>query len=380
MRSAHNGNADIDALITSEYGRHLTDNLQLRFLYEEDPIGKACLSFYESLGVKKEMFEPLDYYARWTLFTPLHRYGEAGKAKNYPLIFLHHGGASSIEANEFDTHLTQMVGTEHFMVAMLQDTTWQNTERVLGIIARFYPLDTERVYVVGFSQGSQAVDAALMRVPEKLTAVALCGAFIFRTYDNHEVRFTIEEMEQLTRVVVPCMQVNGECESSYYAPVNDWHPHKDWGLPTMRAYGYQDPRKNPLRDPVNINGTFARLSTPPRGCDVHQWMIGRLNMRLATLGCAPRDAETCISYLSTPGDKLHHALGFYGDREEIRMFHGYRHYTADILNRDGVDTFRYVVVENSPHGIPVMLGELVWDFFRQFRRDGDTGTIVEDEH
>lgn len=109
-------------------------------------------------------------------------------------------------------------------------------------------------------------------------------------------------------------------------------------------------------------------------------MIGRLNKRMDTLNCEPRDSKTCISYLNTPEDELHHVLGFYGDKEEIIWHYGYKYYTLNIWNREHINAFRYVAVENNPHWPPVLMAELLWDFFKQFRRDGKTGKIVEEEY
>ncbi len=382
MRIAHNGNADIDALIDSPYGGELAKNLQIRFQYEDDAVGKSALDYYRSCGLKKNIFENEDYYTRWVLLTPYEMYTSYGRGKKYPIVFYNHGGSNAIESEEFSMGLHQIAGREKFMVAYLQNTNWQNFDRILGIIAAKYPLDTERVYLSGYSQGGYQVTSAYFRIPEKLTAVAPCGNDIYRTYDNFNVPFTIEETAHLKEVCVPFMQVVGACEASSFAPVNDWKPRKNWGR-ECSAETYTDKRRNDDLDPTRIHGgrrRFSDMPVPPEGKDKHEWMIERLNMRLDTLGCEPRHASECISYLNKPQDELHHIVGFYGDKEEIIRYHGYRHYMVNIWNREKINAFRYVVVENNPHWPPVMMAQLMWDFFKQFRRDRMTGKIVEDEY
>jgi hypothetical protein len=378
LRVAHNGKADIDALINSEYGNEMAKYLHLRFMYEDNACGLAALDYYRSLGLKKELFDDEDYYTRWALFTPLDM--RENRSKKYPIVFYHHGGGNAIEAEEFSLGLNQIAGKEKFMVCFLQNTNRENFERVLAVIAGKYPLDTERVYLSGYSQGGYQVTSTYFRIPEKITAAAPCGNDIYRTWDNFNVPYTEEETVRLRETFVPFMQVVGACEASGFAPVNDWHPRKDWGKAEI-AETYCDPRRDDSRDPTrNHKGPrrFSNMPVPPEGEDKHEWMIKRLNMRLNTLGCEPRDAEKCISYLYRPEDEFHHAAGFYGDKEEIIRYYGYKHYIINIWNKDGINAFRYVVVENHPHWPPLMMARLMWDFFKQFKRDSLTGKIVEE--
>ena len=122
------------------------------------------------------------------------------------------------------------------------------------------------------------------------------------------------------------------------------------------------------------------MPSPPEGEDRHIWSLNRLNRRLDLLRCEPRDVEKCLSYLDNADSELHRVLGFYADVEEVKVLYGLKHYIADIYNRDGLDAFRYVVIENYPHFVPPAGGELIWAFFRQFRRDAATGRIVQDEY
>ena len=166
FRCAHNGLCDIDALLSSPYGREMEKLSLLRFRFEEDPMGEDCLAYYNALGIRKELFQEEDFYSRWAMFTPL----RMKERKRYPLIFWHHGGGNPIETDEFSTHLTQMAAREGFLVCMLQTTNWDVVDRMIDVLAEKYPVDKERIYVMGYSQGGQAAHSALIRIPEKLAA------------------------------------------------------------------------------------------------------------------------------------------------------------------------------------------------------------------
>lgn len=398
LRVAHNGAMDVDGFIDSEYGEEFARRLETRFTYEDQAMSAETLAYYRTLGLHKEMFNPGDYYERWTLFTPLDMQAEAARGKKYPLVFSHHGGGSSIETDEFSTGYTHIAGHAGFMVAFLQNTNWQNVDRVLEFIAANYPLDRERVYASGFSQGGYQTQSARFRIPEKLTAVAPCGNDLYRAWDNHDDPFSQEEHEHLRRVVVPFFQMTGCVEASGFVPLTDWKPRKKWDE-IGRPETYVDARVNDdldptrihipgkgYRDPVRVQkneGVSWGQCTPPRppaDLDVHGWMMGRMNKAMWLLDCDLRDSEKCLCFAHTPEDELHHVLGMYGDREEIRSYYGYKHYTVDIFNHSGLPAFRYISAENCPHWPYVMMGELAWEFFKQFRRDASTGQIVADPY
>lgn len=382
LRYSHNGPADIDGFIKSKYGLIYKKLKELGYMYEEDPTGAPITKYYEKMGLNREMFENEDYYTRWLLISPKEIEKEGKNGRKFPLVIVNHGGSHAIGEDEFVCGMPFVAAKERIMVMYAQDTRWTNTDRILNIIAEKYPLDTERIYMIGHSAGGYQVTSTYFRIPSRLTAVAPCGCDIWRDYDSFNVPYTEEEIKKLTDTFVPFMQIVGQYEASGFAPVNNWHPRKDWGK-ERDMEPWKDPRRDDDRDPTRIHGgrrRFSDMPVPPKGADIHEWMITRLNKRMHSLGCEERDAKTCISYLENPDTELHHVLGFYGDREKIEYLYGYKHYMADIYNKDGIDAFRYVVVENSPHCWPVTTGQLTWDFFKQFRRDRATGKIVEEEY
>lgn len=376
MNCTHNGKQDVNALMESDYGKELTRMLDIRFRFEEkDPMGEEYMAYYEKLGIRKQMFERDDFFTRWALFSPI----EIPEGKKLPMIIWNHGGKESIEDEEFITHIIPMAATEKYMVMMAQNTNWDNLSRIIDIVEEIAPLDTERVYVGGFSQGSKIAGTAILRMPEKLAGGVLNGGPIFDERDNLNVPFTITEAEHLTQVVVPFMQIQNQCDVSNCVPLNDYHKRKE--TPHIDNHLYVNPYYDRAKDPTYLSDgiTYERINPPANG-DLHKWLMNMLNLRMITLGCEPRDAAKCLGYINTPEDEFHHTVGFYGDSERIEEYLQVKHYMLDIYNKDGIDTFRYVIVANTNHWPPVTTGELIWDFLRQFRRDSATGKIVEDRY
>lgn len=376
MECTHNGKADVSALLATDYGKEMTRMLELRFHYEQkDPMGPEYCAYYKSIGIRKQMFETEDFFTRWALFSPL----EMEKGRKYPLILWNHGGKETIEDEEFITHLIPMAATEKYMVVMAQNTSWDNLERIIGCVSEAAPLDDERVYIGGFSQGSRIAGAAMLRMPEKLAGAALNGGPIFDPTDNLDTPFTIVQLENLAAVFVPFMQLQNQCDVSNCVPLNNYHARRV--TPRIDNHYYINPNYDILKDPTyrGDGKTYERIN-PPKNYDVRYWMMDLMNLRMTTLRCTHRDPQICIGYINTPDDELHHAVGFYGDHERIENMYGVKHYMVDIYNRDGIDAFRYIVVANTNHWPPVTTGELIWDFFRQFRRDSATGEIVADKY
>ena len=382
-----NDTADIDALLATEYGKAMTEN-RLRTLKYGKP-GKELDEYTASFGIRKENHDNGDYYSRWCICLPDDIPNDS--PRKYPLIV---ANVFSTDFAQFELGMHKIAPKERFLYMSAQNSNWESICALIDEAAEMYPIDKERVYITGFSYQGYQSTSAFMHCPWKFAGAAPCGNDIYRPKDNFLVPYTEDELASVRHFVVPFMQIVGEKEASNFVPLNDWHIRNHWGnpprpegLPARYRDSRADPRLDPTVNPIRRlpDGSTqatppSAMPAPPEGQDRHVWMLSRLNKRLDLLRCAPRDMEKCISYLDKPEDELHHVLGFYGDREYTRELLGVKHYFIDIFNSDGINAFRYCVLQNHPHAVPITSGELLWEFFRQFRRDHATGRIVADEY
>lgn len=373
-RTAHNGSADIDSFISSEYGAEFGRKLNVRFHLEDEPGGEAEKRYYASLGLKKEYYETERFYTRWFVVSPL----TIPEGKKLPLVIANHGHGNPVEAEEYAFGFGEFAAQEGFMFAFAQNTNPDNIFRIIGLISERYPVDSERIYITGYSQGGQQTIEALTYKPELFAGAAPCGCDVFKHYDKFQNVYTKEQFDHLTEVFVPFMQVLGACELLNLVPLSIWKPKKVWE--DQGAVGAEPPKTDEI-DPTDArdeNGELLRrrFEAPKTGEDPVAWRTGMLNERLRTLGCQERDVERCRKILSDGGEnEVQKVLGIYADEERVETYYGYKHYTADIKNADGMLAFRYVAVENSPHWVPAMTGRLVWNFFKQYKRSAQTGKI-----
>lgn len=54
-----------------------------------------------------------------------------------------------------------------------------------------------------------------------------------------------------------------------------------------------------------------------------------------------------------------------------------KHFELDYTNREGINALRFIAIENAPHNPTPMLPWLTWQYFKKFRRDTQTGCIIE---
>ena len=378
-----NPNFDIEKYLSDEYAARQTERLHRRFRFTADPMGEACLSWYRSIGLKKEMFESDDFFTRWVLFSPLTMASDAANGKKFPLIFVFHGGMNSIETEEFSDGFTEIAAKEGFLLVYPQNTNADRVLKILDALKESLPVDTERIYVTGFSQGGYQTRALVNRHPELFAAHAPCGNDPYRPFDFQNVPYTETELQHLKEVFVPFLQIVGCCEPNFHVPRYQWHSRLTMlqDLKSRFPGKYDHVRLGMDFDEHGEDATYPhdpdgkRLPTvhpaPQPGDDIAEWAENRINLRLDLLGCERRDVEKCLSYAETPDTETHHVLGFYGDRDGILTFYGRKHYFADIWNSGGLHAFRYVAVDNAPHWPCVTWAEIAWAF------SGSSGGIPE---
>jgi pimeloyl-ACP methyl ester carboxylesterase len=389
LYALNDGSMNVEGLLATPYGDELARRLLIRCRIENDP--KEAEKYYASIGLKCEFHAPEQYFDRWKLFIPL----ELEKDRRYPLLFWNHGGGNSIESEETMTGYLQIAAREGFLLAMLQNTNADQVLRVLDYAAQNYPVDTQRVYMGGFSQGSAQCHSCYTHHPGKIAAVALTCSDLFRPWDNFDELYTQQELDALKEQIVPLSLQVGACEPFPFAPLNDWHKNRMNPIPREmrgRPDDFEHPGKNQDMDPTRITtpgkgryepgrpnvARMANMYEPSEGEDPHVWSVRRANRRLELLNCAPRDVERCAQYFFDADSAIHKATGIYGDQESVETLLGVKHYIVRIKNRDGLDAFQYIVTENNPHWPQVTAAELGWAFLKRFRRDPSTGKIIQE--
>lgn len=185
--------------------------------------------------------------------------------------------------------------------------------RIIDQLAQDYGIDTERVYLTGFSNGAMITREMAWYCPNLFAAVAPSNGPWFDTFS-----MSLEDTSQPPKELTPEIHA-----------IMERFRQEGWQMPCAIFYGDNDPAADPEKDAAP--GLF-----------------------LAANGCAGQPAAVLDSsnYL-TPENGYRQ-----GDRFHTNV------YRSD----DGVARVFVTVMKNMPHGAIAEESRLTWEFVKHFRR------------
>ena len=188
------GNENNIVLYTSKYGGHSwTMNARLG-------ISKLIWEFFESglTGVPAKYDTILiDTLKRsYKTHLPNSYYTDVTEKIKYPLILAFHGWDQHADIMEEYTGMSTKANRENFIVSYLNyvgpppDYSWNYymneekpddigfTERVLDTLIAHYPIDTSRIYAIGFSDGCGMADRLPFALPGRIKGIGTVSGMI----------------------------------------------------------------------------------------------------------------------------------------------------------------------------------------------------------
>ena len=382
MGDAH-PSIDMFTFFGGEFGRRFAAHKVQGSKFQADPMCAEVLDYYHRLGLKKEMYETEDFYTRWTIITP----EKPEEGKKYPLVIFAHGAFGPLEGSEF-CGFAEFQAEEGFMAVYPQNTNAEFIAHIIDEVEKRYPLDTERVYMGGYSAGGSKTIEAFVKIPERLAACGPCaGSFTDWSED-------ITKPAPRDIPYVPTIRVDSEFDPSRFIPLNRWVKRitmLDWfGLPRPKSNKPMPKGWDPDKDPTfgmvpDGKGGFVSskikpgpVILPPQGISFDEWRVCQFNYRLDSLHCKKMDLARCMSFAVHPEDRIHHLFGAYGEEEHVEEHYCVKHYVMNYFNDEGINAMRFIAIENAPHNPTPALPRLLWDYFKKFRRDSKTGKIVQE--
>ncbi|NLL91874.1 MAG: hypothetical protein GX222_05575 [Ruminococcaceae bacterium] len=357
---ARPGKVDFDAIIDSPYGEQMVSTMKPYILYE-DEMDSELLKYYESIGLKKELYESGDIYTKWSCYTPLSMYELQNKDRLYPLLFVLHGGSMPIHWEE-STGFLPIAGREEMIVVSPQNHNESNIMRILDIVKSKYPVDESRIYSSGYSQGGRKTNEVSLRHPEIFAAVGPCGMYLY----PEDYYISPSDTENVRSYDLPVIIICGQEESLEMFPVNENSILGDESFgPDRHSMSYG---KDPTRDEQRPRIRHRKVEDK----------VDLLQKRLYSMRCRDVSLQECIACRGSDNE-VERNLGFPCDETEIKTVLGVRHFVGDFFNDEGENTLRFISVEGQPHWPIATMPELVWDFMKRFRRDPVTKELIISE-
>lgn len=339
-----NKSFDVDRLIGSAYGQKLIDMLEPYFL-SDDPMDPAVVRYWEERGLRKEIVHGgPQSWNNWTIFTPLSAYRPENAGRKYPLVFGLHGG----DAGEFEgesvflaesTGYARKAAQEEFILALPEDHDAEPIMRCYRYLLEHYPVDVSRVYTTGYSAGSDRSVRVALRHPEVFAGMLIGAGVPFNLIDDEK------EIENAERYKMPMIAIGCLSDKGNHTPFYS---------------------TNPLDHPTS---PFIEKLLCAEG--KMRWIN-----RIFRINHIPfRSAEENRAYVEAQGTPAEKRIGMRAQRSKVFEWAGKKHYCLDYTDAEGIDSVRYVFIEDMPHYEPVNMLDLAWPFLKRFSRNPEDGSL-----
>jgi len=218
-------------------------NRQLLLDYE-DEMDPGVLAYWEAYGVRKELFDQdiNESKGKYSVHTPLNM----DMNKIYPILYYSHGGfgtpfqAETIGFSKL-IHSEQFIAVYPFNGGFSNDEAPSEFKRIMDeLIKKNYPIDWTRVYVSGYSSGSDASESIATQWPEMIAAVAPCPGS--NAMYNSLCRITPLAYEKCKDNQVPLLCVGGTMDFGDPFPFPDKECYENfniWAKEIALVHNYQ---------------------------------------------------------------------------------------------------------------------------------------------
>lgn len=326
---------DMEAYVGTELAANLIKNFN-NYANYSDPMADEVVTYWEELGVKKELHDSDVAEQTWASYVPVEAFEEENETL-YPVLFVMHGHGNSVWVTE--TYGFAQYGAEMDYITIIPeasdgDNLVAEFDRIMEYLQENgYPIDESRVYAASFSKGGYCVQNLAAARPDKIAAIAV-GGNAPHTENGKDMSATAEELGALENM--PMIVYSGDYDQNCF-PVNE-----DSTLETAdeKVAGYN------LW--ISITGSDATEIT----------------------------LEESKELTASSEVEIEKLTGLTFSNTEVRELDGTNYHIGTFQNTDGVTTYEFVCIEGQMHWVAPSMPEICWEFLTQFSRDTETGALV----
>lgn len=333
----------------TDIGREVRERNALYQAFQARPMHPDVLRYWASRGLKKELFDNQERFGfdapyAYSVFTPV----DMDKAKKYALIYFCHGGGQPIEWAEH-YGFNALAASEKYMVVYAQNGGRSNDEvdtefpRIIGeLVKKGYPIDLERIYIAGFSSGSEGAVAAACTCPELTAAVAVMpGGQPFKNLDF----CTKPEL------------------------------YRQYRIPGIFIGGTQDIGNFPAPWIADYYGSGLGAGTVENALENLQIWLRDIAQAQSCPGLCRADITEGLLHGQDP---VAREFGLCFDRAYTFRAQGTDWLGGDYYGADGAPVMRIIRAKGVPHVVWTSQANIVWDYLKHFRREPGTGRSIYD--
>lgn len=350
MATMGDENFDAEHYFSSPTWQAMEPMRELLSLYREDEGCEEVLRYWENLGLKKELHETEQRITKWASYLPMAYIRGEDEGKKYPLLFVLHGSTNPIFLAETYGY-THLAAKEQLIVIMPEDERPEKIDALYQYAIDHYPVDRERVYMVGYSFGGYMTSIHTLRHPERYAGAGVGGMLFAWKADAFDelgtlypaVEMTESELDNAARLRMPVCHFAGEHEMIHLLPY---------------CTGPEDTGAIKMRGSAKINS---------------------LNNWRRVAGCPEIPMEQVLERVRSTGNIVTKKLGFPFEETRVETHEDRSYYIGDCINAAGENLARFVGIEGAPHWPTSMLSRMTWDFISQYKRDVKTGLLIKIE-
>ena len=344
FRAMGNKGYDPEPFIDTPMGEATVTNWE-HVIRNADEMSEPVLDYWRSFGMTKEM-KCSDPENQWALYAPDLSSGEPDALR--PMLFLFTPPGGKIYDIEGQGYLQEAAARGYFVSTMNAYDEQEFLARYAALMEE-YPIDRTRVYVSGFSGGGERASLCSLTHPELFSAS--CPAGNHCMLESYYISF--EQIEKTRLLGMPVLLISGLYDISEQFPI------------------YRN--TSDLYDMLPSNVPTYRNVWMPRH---KESKILSLRARLYITGCRDVSYEDCCAQEFSP-NIVNRNFGIPFERTRVEHVLGIDHYIGEFCGRNGGVRLRAICLDKAPHQPVPTYASYMFDFFRRFRRDPDTGLLSE---
>ena len=332
-------NFNRDRYLHSWPGKTMAREIALEYRYKNwtDPGFKEI---FENMGVEFKTHDHSGF--QWVSFVPKTFIGQSEEKLPVVLCFQEvtyqdpHQIVGSCAAYWNYIELAASGELAFFMFALESPDDNDMFMDIVDDAKEIYPIDESRIYVTGQSHNGYFADEFVRRNHERIAACA--------PLSNHA---GIPEAMWSTSLCKPTDEELDECSK--------------YDMPMIMITSTGENHNSNLHCRDDENYTHSSVA---------------YQRRLKANRCKVPTYDEIMAALHSD-NYIQRNIGFPVDILSLEMRNGTECYIGDVVNVDGKRHFRLVMLGNQTHFIAPEMPELSWEFMRRFKRNLETGEIIE---
>lgn len=329
------------------------------FHWEQVPMDWEDYEKRTGYHYQTERAYPQNLTKKWVSFVPASAFAPENAGRKYPAVVVLHGGGNTVYTIDGWGFPNAAAEREWILIVPTLEID-EVIGQILEEAERLYPIDRERVYVAGFSFGSNNTNVLAHSHPEWWAAAAPCGGLMTSGGLGQRMKDLMRRRQQRLKetgaedvgLQEPDIDYQGpwrSLESGGYMPVITFSGNCDGDIYPIHDSGYLDE----VLEGINL---WARINDVPE--------IRRENVLALKGSPTATNAERDIG------------LPILGGHESNWEKDGIRYHMINYPSRDGIGRLCFVSAENVPHWPTPELSRTLFSFFSHFHRDTKTGEII----